>query len=454
MKLILTQKRRHLLDFLLAEPTLRQHLRTSNRLVDPDLIDGISADSFDTALADSRDPQRMVATALLAPDDDLVRAAVEWAAEPDRIPAGPPRPAPAATPKRALQSRHRPPPVLLLPPSTAPEPIGVLEPLEVVGSPIDAKPVTSDLAPVEPEMVARPEPDMHVAYAEENDRLRRRIAQLETEAAGLRAAIPTRNERRRQNRQRGELARLQEQLEERNMTLEALQEERDELLGILHGLEDQLDEAEDARVRAQRKAAQLESQLGTTEGRAGYLQRMVERDLEALQAEQAQLARGPDLTRMTRKIGLLEGLRAALVEAFPPPPEPALPSRLVVGRETLAIVVDPLGGGEEIGGSAILVEAGGTRILVDVGMHPDGRGPLRIDEIYDGRPLDAIVVTHAHNDHAGFVPTIVDRFRSTPIYCSAATAHLLPTMWADSAKVMERAFDLQLNPQNQLRPPS
>jgi Cft2 family RNA processing exonuclease len=74
-------------------------------------------------------------------------------------------------------------------------------------------------------------------------------------------------------------------------------------------------------------------------------------------------------------------------------------------------------------------------------MHPDGRGPRRIDEIMDGRPLDAIVITHAHNDHAGFVPAIVDRFRSTPIFCSAATAHLLPTMWADSAKVMERAFE-------------
>lgn len=440
MKLILTQKRRQLLGFLLAEPTLRQHLRSSNRLVDPDLTDGVSADSFDTALADSRDPQRMVATALLAPDDDLVRVAVEWAAEPDRIPAGPPRPAPTATPKRALQSRHRPPPAVL-PPPTASEPIGVVEPPEVVGSPIDVKPFTSDLAPIEPEMAPGPEPDLHVACAEENNRLRRRIARLETEAAGLRAAIPTRNERRRRNRQSGELARLREQLEERNTALEALQEERDELLGIRHCLEDQLEEAEEARVRAQRKAGQLESQLRTTEGRAGYLQRMVERDLEALLAEQAQLARGPDLTRITRKIGLLEGLRAALVGAFPPPPKPELPRRLVVGRETLAMVVDPLGGGEEIGGSAILVEAGGKRILVDVGMHPDGRGPLRIDEICDGRPLDAIVLTHAHNDHAGFVPAMVDRFRNTPIYCSAATAHLLPTMWADSAKVMKRAFE-------------
>jgi len=432
MKLILTQKRGLLIEHLLAHPTLRRYLRGSNRLADPSLIEGVSAKSFDTAMAESVDPQRMVATALLSDDDALLQIAAAWAGEPDRIPARPSKPASAASPRRTPRRPDRSAPDLPARSPTAPEPVAVVELPYVVEIPEEAQ-------AVEPEPIV--EADGYVRWTAERARLCRRITQLENEVVRLQATLPTRNEKRRQNRQRGDLLRTRELLDELNATLDALREERDELLVIRHGLEEQLDEAEEARLRDQRKARQLESQLGSTEGRAGYLQRTVERDLEVLQTERAQLFPGPELTRISRRIESLEQLRATLVEAFPPPAEPVPPRRLLVGRQTLSVAVDPLGGGEEIGGSAILVEAGGRRILIDVGMHPDGRGPRRIDEIMDGRPLDAIVLTHAHNDHAGFVPAIVDRFRSTPIYCSAATAHLLPTMWADSAKVMERAFE-------------
>src|SRR5690606_12951971 len=106
-----------------------------------------------------------------------------------------------------------------------------------------------------------------------------------------------------------------------------------------------------------------------------------------------------------------------------------------------SVSLTPIGGGEEIGGSAMLFTAGDTRILIDAGLHPDGGGPADIAKVYELDHLDAIIVTHAHNDHAGYIPRLVDHFRGAKVYASRATAHLLPTMWNDSANVMRRAHE-------------
>ncbi|MDQ1304701.1 MAG: hypothetical protein QG671_528 [Actinomycetota bacterium] len=125
----------------------------------------------------------------------------------------------------------------------------------------------------------------------------------------------------------------------------------------------------------------------------------------------------------------------AMLLAPPPAPSPAV----ATPRE---IALTPLGGGTDIGGSAMLVSAGDVRILVDAGMRPkrriDDAGPPHIDVVRHGGRLDAIVITHAHNDHAGYVPALTAEFGNVPVFCSAETAALLPTMWQDSVKVFDR----------------
>lgn len=126
-----------------------------------------------------------------------------------------------------------------------------------------------------------------------------------------------------------------------------------------------------------------------------------------------------------------------LLSAFANPPRP----RLTVGDE-LDLVVEVLGGGTEIGGSCVLVCAGGTRILVDAGTRPSGTdeagmAPPRIDTALSA-PLDAIVVTHAHIDHGGWVPAILRRQPRVPVLVTAATGELLATMWFDSANILAR----------------
>ncbi len=128
-----------------------------------------------------------------------------------------------------------------------------------------------------------------------------------------------------------------------------------------------------------------------------------------------------------------EQLAAALDGLVAGPPAPVV----VVRERTLRVT--PLGGGTEIGGSAILVEAGGTRVLVDAGIRPQGGtnaelAPPQIAAALDG-PLDAIVVTHAHNDHGGYIPALLAQRPGVPVLASPGTAALLPTMWRDSAKV-------------------
>lgn len=126
----------------------------------------------------------------------------------------------------------------------------------------------------------------------------------------------------------------------------------------------------------------------------------------------------------------------ALLNAFVAPPR-----QLIAVRDP-DLRVEVLGGGTEIGGSCVLLTAGNTRLLVDAGTRPGATtaaqlAPPGIDRVYDGH-LDGIIITHAHNDHAGWVPSVLIRRPETPVFVTDATAALLATMWFDSAKVLAR----------------
>jgi Cft2 family RNA processing exonuclease len=154
----------------------------------------------------------------------------------------------------------------------------------------------------------------------------------------------------------------------------------------------------------------------------------------------ATAAPGPVLTAITGA-GLSSSVFLAVLGAIanPPTQEPdSVPAEFTHDRD---ISLTPLGGGTEIGGSCMLVEVGDVRILVDVGSRPrptnNDLGPPDIAIATAGH-IDAIVLTHAHNDHSGYAPVLTSRYPNLPIYCTADTAALLPTMWNDAVKVFER----------------
>jgi Cft2 family RNA processing exonuclease len=458
MKLILTMKRELLVVFICNDPSFRRHLYVlANKRglgLSPRLLDGVTAENFERMLNRSSDPHRLVTAAFIGPDDELSAVAAPWVQYQELIPT------PVAPPAVEVEAASEPEPEAAsaegLGETAVSEPNGHADPAPADHVPVDA--TAEEIEPVE-EIVA-PEPPPSIPPQSEPlgaDRgeqasvlvatlegeiagLRRRIAKLEAENKDLLSRVPTKLDRRRINKQSGTLKRTQEELERARAQLAELGDERDHLVQMRASAEEQLDEAIDARAVAEHKSRTLEAQLATTEGRARYLRKSLDNDLAEARAQAETLEHGRDRTKATRRVDTLTTLINALDATFPPELAPMLGRTRRVGNgQTLDIAVTPLGGGEEIGGSAILVEGGGHRILVDAGLHPDGRGPVDIAQLFDDdRPLDAIIVTHAHTDHAGYIPALVSRYPRVPVICSLATAQLLPTMWADSAKVMDR----------------
>ena len=96
-----------------------------------------------------------------------------------------------------------------------------------------------------------------------------------------------------------------------------------------------------------------------------------------------------------------------------------------------------LGAAGEVSGSRHLVDAAGGRVLVDCGLF-QGEKNLR-DKNWDRFPvrpdsINAIVLTHGHIDHSGYLPRLAREGFTGPIYTSPATADLLGLLLYDSAK--------------------
>jgi uncharacterized protein len=117
----------------------------------------------------------------------------------------------------------------------------------------------------------------------------------------------------------------------------------------------------------------------------------------------------------------------------PDPAEDAATSRIeVYARPRPTLSFRALGGAGEVGGSSHLLDFGATRVLVDAGIKPDGRGPLapnfgKLDR------LDAAVITHAHLDHCGALPLLVRDRPEVPIYCTPPSAKLIVSALNDHA---------------------
>ncbi len=100
-----------------------------------------------------------------------------------------------------------------------------------------------------------------------------------------------------------------------------------------------------------------------------------------------------------------------------------------------------LGGAGTVTGSRHLVEHDGRRILVDCGLF---QGLKNLRELNwkrlptDPAGIDALVLTHAHLDHCGYIPRLVRDGFSGPIVCSAATRDLAELILLDSARLQEK----------------
>ncbi|MBM3118265.1 MAG: MBL fold metallo-hydrolase [Chloroflexi bacterium] len=98
-----------------------------------------------------------------------------------------------------------------------------------------------------------------------------------------------------------------------------------------------------------------------------------------------------------------------------------------------------LGAAQNITGSRYLIESGGTKFLVDCGLYQERKFKDRNWEPFPILPhsLDTVLLTHAHLDHCGLLPRLVQDGFHSPIHCTAATAEIAQIMLLDSASLQE-----------------
>jgi len=99
-----------------------------------------------------------------------------------------------------------------------------------------------------------------------------------------------------------------------------------------------------------------------------------------------------------------------------------------------------LGAAGTVTGSRYLVRHGQTTLLIDCGLF-QGVKALRnrnwSDFPYPPGDIDAVVLTHAHLDHIGYLPRLVNAGFKGPIYCTEATRALAEILLKDSAHIQE-----------------
>jgi metallo-beta-lactamase family protein len=100
-----------------------------------------------------------------------------------------------------------------------------------------------------------------------------------------------------------------------------------------------------------------------------------------------------------------------------------------------------LGAAREVTGSCYWVRGAERAFLVDCGMFQGGADADRKNRArfaFDPAHIDFVLLTHAHIDHAGLLPRLVERGFKGPVYATAATCDLLGVMLPDAAHVQER----------------
>ncbi len=99
-----------------------------------------------------------------------------------------------------------------------------------------------------------------------------------------------------------------------------------------------------------------------------------------------------------------------------------------------------LGAAQEVTGSMHLVECDAGRLLVDCGFYQGRRAESRERNLHlpDGAlTADAVLLTHAHIDHSGSLPTLVREGFRGAIWCTPATRDLAAYMLRDSARIQQ-----------------
>jgi Cft2 family RNA processing exonuclease len=94
----------------------------------------------------------------------------------------------------------------------------------------------------------------------------------------------------------------------------------------------------------------------------------------------------------------------------------------------------------EIGANSYYLEIGGHRLVLDSGMHPRDTGEDALPHLkaIAGREIEAILISHAHQDHIGTLPVVMRHFPRARVFMTEATAEVGSVLLHNSVNVMTR----------------
>jgi len=286
----------------------------------------------------------------------------------------------------------------------------------------------------------------------ERRKLRRQLKEAQDETGKLQAALRRRElaleEARREQRtarQRAEaasadaeglqdrLSEVQAAVEARELTLAQTERVNADLLRDRRRLQEEIRRKERERSRLASRLANENTRVKRLEQEAAArprgpdaVWRFLRRERERIQEERK--GRGTARTRAEGEAAAHRRLEEAFLDAYP---RFRRRRAVAVRRPKAPLRLSALGGSAEIGRSCYLLELGDRRILVDCGIRAGASRDLhpRLDGL---DRVDALLLTHAHADHIGWVPALVRRFGDgLDIYCSGGTAALLPVLLQD-----------------------
>lgn len=110
------------------------------------------------------------------------------------------------------------------------------------------------------------------------------------------------------------------------------------------------------------------------------------------------------------------------------------------GKKNEWIRISILGAGRQVGRSCFLIHTPESRVLLDCGIdvaaNDQNTFPYLEAPEFNIAELDAVVISHAHMDHAGLIPYLYKYGYKGPVYCTAPTRDVMALLQLDYIKIM------------------
>lgn len=113
------------------------------------------------------------------------------------------------------------------------------------------------------------------------------------------------------------------------------------------------------------------------------------------------------------------------------------------GKKNSWVRVAFLGGAREVGRSCMLLETQESRVLLDCGVNiaataPEDAYPILDIPEFNLQDIDAVIITHSHLDHSGFVPFLYKYGYKGPVYCTEPTRDVMSLLGLDYINVANK----------------